>query len=230
MFARMEPKIAASVLNADLGSLREVCSGLEQAGIDAIQWDVMDGHFVPNITIGHATVASCRSATTVTFEAHLMVANPDAWISAYIDAGCEWIIVHEEAAPHLHRTLSSIRAAGGKAGVALNPSTPLSNVQHVMDLVDLLLIMTVEPGFGGQSYIASMETKIADARRLVDQTSSGATIEVDGGISIDTICRPHAAGADRFIVGSALFKGGGPSVNIPALKEELGLGAPTGGR
>lgn len=221
----MEPTIAASVLNADLGALRDVCIGLESAGADVIQWDVMDGHFVPNLTMGPSVISACRPATTLTFEAHLMIDDPDPWLTHYIEAGCSYVIVHAEAALHLHRTLSTIRASGGKAGVALNPATPLSAVAHVMDLIDLLLIMTVEPGFGGQSYIATMEPKIAEARRMIEQAGGVAVLEVDGGIGPATIGRAHAAGADRFVVGSALFAGGGPAEQVPLLKDALRAGA-----
>lgn len=215
-------KIVASVLNADLGRLRETCAQLEEAGVDAIQWDVMDGHFVPNLTIGAGVIAACRDATSLPFEAHLMIANADDSIEAYTDAGCEYVIVHAEAVTHLHRSLSSIRELDAKAGVALNPATPLASVQHAVELVDLLLVMTVNPGFGGQSYIATMEPKIMAARDLIAAQDHTVALEVDGGISDSTIAGAAAAGADRFIVGSALFRNAaGPGGAVKELRETL---------
>lgn len=215
-------EIVASVLNADLGRLREICAQLEDAGVDAIQWDVMDGHFVPNLTIGAGVVAACRDATSLPFEAHLMVQDPDTSIEAYTDAGCECVIVHAEAVTHLHRVMSSIRELGAKAGVALNPATPLQAVQHALDLVDLLLVMTVNPGFGGQSYIETMEPKIRTARELLATQRHSVALEVDGGISASTIARAAEAGADRFIVGSALFRNaGGPGAAVQELRRAV---------
>jgi ribulose-phosphate 3-epimerase len=203
--------IVASVLNADLADLGAVCRMLEESSLDAIQWDVMDAQFVPNLTVGPGTIAACRSATTIPFEAHLMIVTPEKWINEYVDAGCEYVIVHEEASVHLHRTLSQIRAAGAGAGVALNPHTPIEAIRNVIDLVDLLLVMTVSPGFGGQSYISTMEPKIAEARTLIDAQDHEILLEVDGGIAPTTIARAARAGADRFVVGSALYRDPGPA-------------------
>ncbi|MGI8407920.1 MAG: ribulose-phosphate 3-epimerase [Actinomycetota bacterium] len=215
-------KIVASVLNADLGRLRETCAELEESGLDAIQWDVMDGHFVPDISMGAGVIAACRDATSLPFEVHLMVDNPDASIQSYIDAGCGCVIVHAEVVPHLHRSLSVIRGAGAQAGVALNPATPLQAVEQVMDLVDLLLVMTVNPGFGGQSYIRTIESKIRSARGLIEEQGHAVSLEVDGGISSSTIKGAAEAGADRFIVGSALFRNdGGPAAEVKELRDEL---------
>jgi ribulose-phosphate 3-epimerase len=202
--------IVASVLNADLTRLGEVCSGLETAGLDAIQWDVMDARFVPNLTVGPGTIAACRKATSLPFEAHLMIVEPERWIEQYAEAGCEYVIVHEEASVHLHRTLSQIRDLGVGAGVALNPHTPLEAITNVIDLIDLLLVMTVNPGFGGQSYIRTMERKLAAARELIDRQGRPIELEVDGGISPDTIEHAASAGANRFVVGSALYRDPGP--------------------
>lgn len=215
-------EIVASVLNADLGRLREICVELEEAGVDAIQWDVMDGHFVPNLTMGAGVIAACRDATSLPFEAHLMVQNPDDSIETYTDAGCDCVIVHAEAVTHLHRSLSAVRELGAKAGVALNPATPLQVIQHAIDLVDLLLVMTVNPGFGGQSYIATMEPKIRAARELIEGQGHPLPLEVDGGISDSTIAGAARAGADRFIVGSALFRNSaGPGVVVKELRRAL---------
>jgi len=199
-------QIVPSVLPADYSKLGDEVIALEAAGVDRIQWDVMDGVFVPNLTFGPDVIAACRRHVEVPFEAHLMVVNPDQMMAQYVEAGCELVIVHAEACTHLHKTLSAIREAGGKAGVALNPHTPLDVVRHVLDKVDLLLVMTVNPGFGGQAYIKTMEPKIADAARLIEESGHIIELEVDGGISPDTIAGAAAAGARVLVAGSALYK------------------------
>jgi ribulose-phosphate 3-epimerase len=201
--------LVASVLPADFADLGRQVEELEKAGVDRIQWDVMDGRFVPNLTFGPDVIVAVRDHVVVGFEAHLMVAEPDVMLGRWIEAGCELVIVHAEAATHLHRTLSAIREQGARAGVALNPATPLTAVEHVWDLVDLLLVMTVNPGFGGQRYLASMEPKIAAARAKIDHRGLGTELEVDGGISADTIGGAARAGARVFCAGSALFRGTG---------------------
>ncbi|MBA3630141.1 MAG: ribulose-phosphate 3-epimerase [Actinobacteria bacterium] len=200
------PKLIASVLNADLDRLSEVCGEMEKAGLDGIQWDVMDGRFVPNLTMGPATIAACRKATSLPFEAHLMIEEPEKSIEQYAAAGCEYIIVHVEACRHLHRVLDAIVSLDVRVGVALNPATPLEAIAHVTNLIDVLLVMTVNPGFGGQSYIESMEFKIKAARDLMSRWPDEAYLEVDGGISPSTIAGAASAGADWFVIGSALFK------------------------
>jgi ribulose-phosphate 3-epimerase len=194
------------VLNADPARLFDEVARLDAAGVDAIQWDVMDGHFVPNLTFGPEFIKACREASTVPYEAHLMIEVPERWIQQYVDAGCETVIVHPEASVHLHRTLQEIRRMGAKAGVALNPHTPLEAIRNVMGSIDHLLVMTVNPGFGGQAYIAEMEPKIAEARKMIDATGRDIPLEVDGGIAPATIGAAGAAGADTFVVGSALFR------------------------
>ncbi|MDP9072356.1 MAG: ribulose-phosphate 3-epimerase [Actinomycetota bacterium] len=198
--------IVPSVLPADFARLGEEVAGLEKAGVDRIQWDVMDGRFVPNLTFGPDVIAACRPHASVPFEAHLMVVEPDELMAKYVEAGCEIVIVHAEASVHLHRTLGAIHDAGAKAGVALNPATPLDAVRHVVDLLDLLLIMTVNPGFGGQAYIATMEPKIREAAAMIADSGRDIDLEVDGGISPDTIAGAAAAGARVLVTGSALFK------------------------
>lgn len=198
-------RIVASALSADFARLGEDCRDLEKAGADRIQWDVMDGRFVPNLTFGPAVVAAARAQVGLPFEAHLMVCDPDAWSAPLVRAGCELIIVHAEAATHLHRTLAAIGETGARAGVALNPATPLEAVRHVLELVSLLLVMTVNPGFGGQPYIAAMEPKIAGARRMIEHADHPIDLEVDGGIGPATAGRAVAAGADVLCAGSALF-------------------------
>jgi ribulose-phosphate 3-epimerase len=201
-------QIAPSVLPADFSRLGEEVAALEAAGVDLIQWDVMDGQFVPNLTFGPDVIASARAHTSVPFEAHLMVYTPDVMAKQYIDAGCSRLIVHVEACTHLHRTLANINDLGASAAVALNPATPAASVAHVLDLVDLVLVMTVNPGFGGQAYIATMEPKIAEIRAMIDAAGLADTVdlEVDGGIGPSTIAGAAAAGANVLIAGSALYK------------------------
>lgn len=198
--------IAPSVLPADFARLGEECVALEEAGVDRIQFDVMDGRFVPNLTFGPDVIASLRPHVSVPFEAHLMVEQPDELASRYVEAGCERLIVHTEACPHLHRTLGNIAELGAKAAVAVNPATPTSAFAHVLDLVDLVLIMTVNPGFGGQSYIETMEPKIAETRRLVLESGHDVDVEVDGGIGPSTVAGAAAAGANVLVAGSALYR------------------------
>ena len=199
-------EIAPSVLPADFSRLGDEVARLEAAGVDRIQWDVMDGRFVPNLTFGPDVIKACRAHASVLFEAHLMVEDPDQLASRYVDAGCELLIVHAEATRHLHRTLGHIRELGAKVGVALNPATPASAVEHVLDLVDLVLVMTVNPGFGGQAYIATMEPKIATVRNLVLEGGHDVDIEVDGGIGPATIQGATSAGANVLVAGSSLFR------------------------
>ncbi|MDP8959108.1 MAG: ribulose-phosphate 3-epimerase [Actinomycetota bacterium] len=198
--------VVPSVLPADFACLGEEVQALEQAGVDRIQWDVMDGNFVPNLTFGPDIIAACRDHASVPFEAHLMVADPDAMLSQYVDAGCEWVIVHAEAPIHLHRSLDAVAKAGAKAAVALNPATPPSAVAHVLDLVDLVLVMTVNPGFGGQNYLSSMEPKISEIRRMIDDSGRDIDLEVDGGIGPKTAGAAAAAGARVLVAGSSLYK------------------------
>jgi ribulose-phosphate 3-epimerase len=198
--------IAPSVLPADFARLGDECLALEKAGVDRIQWDVMDGHFVPNLTFGPDLIASIRSHVSVPFEAHLMVERPDDLLPRYVEAGCGIVIVHEEACPHLHRTLGHIRELGASPAVALNPHTPISTVEHVLDLVDLVLVMTVNPGFGGQAYISTMEPKIAELAARRTARGLDFDIEVDGGIGPTTVAGAVAAGANVLVAGSALFR------------------------
>lgn len=199
-------KLVPSVLNANLARLGEDVEALVAGGADSIQWDVMDGHFVPNLTFGAEVIKSCRSLVSVPYEAHLMIEHGERWVQDYVNAGCETVIVHPEAIVHLHRVLEEIRRMGSKAGVALNPATSLEAVRHAIGSIDFLLVMTVNPGFGGQGYISEMEPKIAEARKLIDSTGRDIPLEVDGGISSSTIASAARAGADHFVVGSALFR------------------------
>ena len=196
------------MLPADFSRLGEECAALEAAGADRIQWDVMDGHFVPNLTVGPDVIAAVRPVVGLPFEAHLMVTDPDALLPRWVEAGCEMVIVHAEAPRHLHRTLGAVREAGARVGVALNPATPASAVAHVLDLVDEVLVMTVNPGFGGQAYLSTMEPKIAEVRRLLEAAGRDGVVdvEVDGGIAPATVAGAAAAGANVLVAGSALFR------------------------
>ncbi len=201
-------QIAPSVLPVDFSKLGEAVVALDAAGVDLIQWDVMDGQFVPNLTFGPDIIASTRHLTEKPFEAHLMVLTPDVMAKRYVEAGCQRLIVHVEACDHLHRTLGNIRELGATAAVALNPSTPPDEIANVLDLVDLVLVMTVNPGFGGQSYIKTMEPKIRIVRDMINRAGLGDSVdlEVDGGISPTTIAGAASAGANVLIAGSALFR------------------------
>jgi ribulose-phosphate 3-epimerase len=199
-------EIIPSVLPADFSRLGDACRDLEQAGVDRIQFDIMDGRFVPNLTFGPDVVASLRPHVGVPFEAHLMVEEPGWMYRAFVDAGCDMIIVHAESVGHLHRTLDEVRSAGARAAVALNPATPVSDVEWVLDLVEMVLVMTVNPGFGGQAYIPTMEPKVAELRNLVLSRGLDVDIEVDGGIGPATIAGAAAAGANCLVAGSSLFR------------------------
>jgi ribulose-phosphate 3-epimerase len=199
-------EIAPSVLPADFSRLGDDVLALEKAGVDRIQWDVMDGRFVPNLTFGPDVIASCRSRVSVPFEAHLMVDDPDELLGRYVEAGCRLLIVHAESTRHLHRTLGRVRDLGADAGVALNPATPVAAVAHVLDLCSLVLVMTVNPGFGGQDYIATMEPKIAAVRRMIVEGGWDCDLEVDGGIAPSTAGGATRAGANVLVAGSALYR------------------------
>ncbi len=202
--------IAPSILSADFARLGEEVRAVAAAGADVIHIDVMDGHFVPNLTIGPAVVKALRSCTDKPFDVHLMIAPADPYLAAFREAGADILTVHPEAGPHLHRTLQRIKALGAKAGVALNPATPASAIRHVLDLVDLVLVMTVNPGFGGQKFIGGMIEKIAEAKRMIALSGRPIALEVDGGITPETAGEVVAAGADMLVAGTAVF-GDGPA-------------------
>ena len=201
-------QIAPSVLPVDFSRLGDAIRELDHAGVDLIQWDVMDGQFVPNLTFGPDIIASTRALTSLPFEAHLMVLTPEAMASRYVEAGCSRLIVHAEACKNLRETLETINSLGATSAVAINPETDASAVEDVLDLVDLVLVMTVRPGFGGQKYMQDMEPKIAKVRKMISAAGldDKVNLEVDGGISVDTVSGSAKSGANVLVAGSALFK------------------------
>jgi ribulose-phosphate 3-epimerase len=201
-------RIAPSILAADFARLGDEITAVTKAGADFIHVDVMDGHFVPNITIGPGVVAALRPASSLPFDVHLMIAPVDFHIPAFAEAGADIITVHPESGPHLHRTLQVIHALGKKAGVALNPATPVEAIDNVIEDVDLILVMTVNPGFGGQAFIESQLAKIEAVRKRIDAVGRNIDLEVDGGINAETAGRAAAAGADLLVAGTAIFTGG----------------------
>lgn len=205
MPAKLQIKLAPSILAADFARLGEQVAEAAAAGADRLHIDVMDGHFVPNISIGVPIVKSLRCVTNLPLETHLMISNPDQFLEAFAEAGSDSLLVHWEGAIHLHRTLQHIRSLGKRAGVVINPATPASVLNDVLPDVDLVLVMTVNPGFGGQEFIRGTLSKIETVRRLIDQTGKPIELEVDGGIDVETAPLAVAAGANVLVAGSAVF-------------------------
>jgi ribulose-phosphate 3-epimerase len=213
-------RIAPSILSADFARLGDEISMMESGGADWIHVDVMDGRFVPNLTFGAKVIETVRKLTSLPLDVHLMVVEPERYFDDFIAAGASGLTIHAEVSPHLHRQLARIHELGATAGVALNPSTPLSAVEEVLDDLDLLLVMSVNPGFGGQQFIRHSLDKIARARRILDASGSGATLEVDGGINRQTIVECWSAGADTFVAGNAVFGAREPAREIRALRDQ----------
>ncbi|MGE0423222.1 MAG: ribulose-phosphate 3-epimerase [Reyranellaceae bacterium] len=213
-------RIAPSILSADFSALGREVEAITAAGADFVHVDVMDGHFVPNITIGPMVVKALRSHTSLPFDTHLMISPVDPYIPAYVEAGADIVSLHPEAGPHLHRSIQLIKSLGRKAGVVLNPATPVTAVEHVLGDIDLVLVMSVNPGFGGQSFIESQLPKIATLRRMIDASGRTIDLEVDGGVNPETARKAVAAGADMLVAGTAVFSGGPQryAANIKALR------------
>jgi ribulose-phosphate 3-epimerase len=211
-------KIAPSILAANFAKLGEEIHDVEKAGADYIHVDVMDGHFVPNITMGPGVVEAIRPITSLPLDVHLMIEDPDRYVPDFVKAGADIVTVHVEACPHLHRTIHFIKEQGAKPGVVLNPATPIESIQHILNDVDLVLFMTVNPGFGGQSFIESVLSKIRKLRKMIAESGLDVEIEVDGGVNETTIKLCKKAGADVFVAGSAIFKKDDRKAAIDALR------------
>jgi len=210
--------IAPSILSADFARLADEVAAVERAGADLLHIDVMDGHFVPNLTVGPPIVEALKKVTKLPLDVHLMITNADAFIPEFAEAGADYLTVHVEACPHLHRTIQSIKERGVKAGVTLNPATPISSLQEILPDVDLILIMSVNPGFGGQKFIPSVLNKVVTARAMLDRIHSRALLEVDGGLKVDNASQVVAAGATILVVGSAIFSQRDYAGTIAALR------------
>ncbi|MBT8329499.1 MAG: ribulose-phosphate 3-epimerase [Desulfofustis sp.] len=224
---KSEILIAPSILSADFGRLKEEIQAVDQGGADVIHVDVMDGHFVPNITIGPLVVKAARQATDKPLDVHLMISDADSYIDQFIEAGADWITVHVEACTHLQRTLSYIRGQGLRAGAVLNPATPLETLEFVLDDLDLVMLMAVNPGFGGQSFIPATLEKIRRLKAMIDSRGLEVGIEVDGGISSQTISAVAAAGANIFVAGSAVYNSDSYQETIAELRRLAGTSMST---
>ncbi|HEY6214374.1 MAG TPA: ribulose-phosphate 3-epimerase [Vicinamibacterales bacterium] len=214
----MSVLIAPSILSADFAALGAAIAAVERGGADLIHVDVMDGHFVPNITIGPPVVESIKKVARVPLDVHLMIEEPDRYIDAFAKAGASMISVHVEVLPHLHRTIHAVKALGAKAGVVLNPSTPVAALTEIAADVDYVLVMSVNPGFGGQTFIPRSESKVREVRTLLDRAGNPAPVEIDGGIDLGNVARVVAAGARMIVAGSAVFHSGDPERAVRELK------------
>jgi ribulose-phosphate 3-epimerase len=214
-------KLSASILSADFGRLAEQVGAAEQAGVDWIHVDVMDGHFVPNLTIGPAVTKAIRQATKLPLDVHLMISNPERYLEQFVAAGADWLGIHVEATVHLERLIQNIKELGVKASVSLNPHTPLDCLEYVLKDVDMVLLMTVNPGFSGQKFIRGVLPKIRRLRQMIDERGLEVLIQVDGGVSLDTIDEIVAAGADVLVSGSGIFNDRPLAENVRQLKKRM---------
>lgn len=214
-------KLSPSILSADFANLLMDIKTVEDAGVELLHIDVMDGHFVPNISLGPVILNSIKSKTSIPFDVHLMIESPDKYIQNFAQAGADIITVHAEACPHLHRTIQNIKSCGVKAGVSLNPATPLCVIENVLEELDMVLIMSVNPGFGGQKFIESSLRKIRKLREMIEERGLDVDIEVDGGIKIDNVQKVIEAGANVIVAGSAIFGGDNIKENVAAFKEKF---------
>ncbi len=214
-----EKMLAPSILSADFARLGEEITAVTEAGADIIHIDVMDGHFVPNITIGPLVVDAVKKITDLPLDVHLMIENPDLYLENFAEAGADWITVHVEACTHLHRTISQVKKLGKKAGAVLNPATPLSSLDHILDDLDLVMLMSVNPGFGGQSFIPSTLDKTRTLKKMIDERGLNTGIEIDGGVSPKTIAEIAGAGANIFVAGSAVFGADNYPEAVRAIKD-----------
>lgn len=222
-------RIAPSILSADFGRLAEDIGAVERAGADYIHVDVMDGHFVPNMTIGPMVVEAVRRATKLPLDVHLMIENAERWVATYARAGADLIGVHVEACPHLHRTVAQIRELGKKAAVVLNPATPLESLRWILPDVSMVLLMSVNPGFGGQSFIPSTLQKVAELRRMIDEAGLDVDIEVDGGLKVDNVDQVTKAGANVLVAGAGIFATPDYAATIAAMRQRAERGQADGG-
>lgn len=213
--------LSASILSADFGRLHDEVQAIQAAGADWIHVDVMDGHFVPNLTIGPDVVRAIKKATTLPLDVHLMIERPELYLGQFADAGADWLGVHVEAAPHCHRLVQRIHELGVRATVSLNPATPLCSIEYLLGELDMVLLMTVNPGFGGQKFIEAVLPKVARCRQMIDESGRSVILEVDGGVHSGTIDNLVKAGVDVFVAGSAVFKGTDYASNVRALKDRM---------
>jgi ribulose-phosphate 3-epimerase len=215
----MNVQVAPSILAANFARLGAEVAAVERGGADYVHVDVMDGHFVPNLTVGPAVVSSLKAATRLPIDVHLMVEQPDRFVEAFVEAGAAMVSVHVEVSPHLDRTLSLIKGLGARAGVVLNPATPVGTLEEVADRVDYVLVMSVNPGFGGQAFLPSSASKVRRIRTLLDEAGNRAPVEIDGGIDLDTVEQVVRAGAEILVAGSAIFRTPDPAAATRALRE-----------